>query len=61
MIYNDLATGNKSDLILAHQLDGEWMADYHGVPGVFRKDRVSTTLATIKARNALPPNAGCSL
>ncbi len=45
-------TGKKSEVILSCQLDGEWVARFHGLPGVFRKDRVTTTLATIKRINA---------
>ncbi len=45
-------TGKKSEVIYANQLDGEWVAAFHGLPGVFRKDRVITTLATIKRINA---------
>jgi len=41
-------TGAKSDLILANQLDGEWMVRLHGLPGVFNTDRVKTTLDTVK-------------
>jgi hypothetical protein len=29
-------------------LDGDWMAKYHGLPGVFRTDRASKTLEKIK-------------
>ncbi len=50
LIYLDPASGKKSDLILAHQLDGEWMADFHGVPGVFPPDHAAKTLATIKSK-----------
>lgn len=50
LIYRDPASGKKSDLILAHQLDGEWIADFHGVPGVFPPEHVAITLATIKRK-----------
>ncbi len=29
-------TGKKSDDVMGYQLDGEWAARYHGLPGVFR-------------------------
>jgi hypothetical protein len=32
---------------MGYALDGEWMARQHGLPGVFRPDRVVTTLETI--------------
>jgi len=49
--YYEPTTGKKSDLILAYQLDGEWMARAQGLAGVFRSDRVKTTLETIKQTN----------
>lgn len=48
LFYNELETGRKSDMVAAFQLDGEWMAAFHGLAGVFRPDRVAATLATIK-------------
>lgn len=54
-------TGKKSDDVMGYQLDGEWAAVYHGVPGVFRPDRVTTALATIKRCNiALTPEVGAA-
>ena len=50
--------GEKCDHVLSHQLDGEWIADLHGVPGVFRKERIDQTLATIKRLNAPLTTAG---
>ncbi|MBI2842646.1 MAG: hypothetical protein HYX78_04535 [Armatimonadetes bacterium] len=44
-------TGKKSDLVFAYQLDGQWVTLFHGLPGVFREDRVKTTLDTIKKSN----------
>lgn len=38
----------KSDLVFGYQLDGDWMAKYHGLPGVFRTDRADVTLKKIK-------------
>jgi non-lysosomal glucosylceramidase len=46
----DAASGSQSDLILAYQLDGEWLSDLHGLPGVFQKDRLDKTLRTIRTR-----------
>jgi uncharacterized protein (DUF608 family) len=54
-------TGKKSDDIMAYQLDGQWAARFHGLPGVFRADRVQVTLETIKRSNiALTPNVGAA-
>jgi uncharacterized protein (DUF608 family) len=48
LAFNEPKTGKKSDDIFAYQLDGEWMARFHGLPGVFRPDHVRKTLQTIK-------------
>ena len=48
MLFNELESGKQSDVVMAHQLDGEWMALFHGLEGVFRADRVATTLDTLK-------------
>ena len=46
--YYEPEENKKSDLIFGYQLDGEWMTSYHGLPGVFQKDRVPVVLNTIK-------------
>jgi len=51
-------SGEKSDLVLSYQLDGEWMARFHGLPGVFPKERVKQTLTTIERLNAPLTTAG---
>ncbi|HWD18975.1 MAG TPA: GH116 family glycosyl-hydrolase [Verrucomicrobiae bacterium] len=57
----DPEAGRKSDDVMAYQLDGEWAARFHGLEGVFRPDRVQTTLATIKRCNvALTPEIGAA-
>ncbi len=54
-------TGKKSDVVMAYQLDGEWTARFHGLPGVFRDDRVKTTLETIKRCNIhITPEVGAA-
>jgi uncharacterized protein (DUF608 family) len=54
-------TGKKSDDVMGYQLDGEWAAVFHGLPGVFRSDRVKTTLETIERCNiALTPEVGAA-
>lgn len=50
----DPETGASSDLIFGYQLDGEWLARFHGLEGVFERERVAATLETIwKANVAL--------
>ncbi len=59
--YYEQETGKKSDDVMGYQLDGEWAAVYHGLPGVFRADRVKTTLETIRRCNiALTPEVGAA-
>lgn len=48
LAYYEPETGKKSDLVFGYQLDGEWMAEYHGLPGVFSRDRVPIVLKKIK-------------
>ncbi len=47
----DTGTGKKSEDLHAFQLDGEYLTSSHGLPGVFRSDRVKTALDTIKRLN----------
>jgi uncharacterized protein (DUF608 family) len=51
-------TGAANDLVLAYQLDGDWMAYLHGLPGVFRPDRARRTLDTIRRLNAGTAHGG---
>jgi uncharacterized protein (DUF608 family) len=60
LLYNEPATGRKSDHIFGYQLDGHWMAKFHGLPGVFRDDRVKITLETIKNTCAAVSPAGAA-
>jgi uncharacterized protein (DUF608 family) len=53
-LYNEFKSGKKSDVVMGCQLDGEWTARFHGLPGVFPPDRVQATLATIAKANADP-------
>jgi len=48
LAYNDPRAGLKSDDVFVYQLDGEWMARFHGLREVFRPARVKTALATIR-------------
>jgi len=60
LTYWEPESGKKSDLVFGYQLDGEWMAKFHGLPGVFRADRVKTTLETIKRANAALSKSGAA-
>ena len=44
-------TGARSDDVISCQLDGQWAAKNHGLPDVYRADRVKEALATIKRCN----------
>jgi uncharacterized protein (DUF608 family) len=57
LLYNELETGRKSDVIMGCQLDGEWMARSHGLESVFMPERVKTTLATLARTNVYPHGA----
>ena len=45
--YWEPETSKKCDQIFAFQLDGQWITEFHGLPGVFQSDRVKTTLARL--------------
>jgi uncharacterized protein (DUF608 family) len=54
LLYHELNSGKKSDVLMSCQLDGEWISRFHGLPGVFPADRVKTTLATMAKVSADP-------
>jgi uncharacterized protein (DUF608 family) len=45
---NEPETGKKSDTIMANQIDGDWANAFHGLPNIFRADRLQKALATFK-------------
>jgi uncharacterized protein (DUF608 family) len=49
--YYEESTGRRSDAVMGYQLDGEWIAAFHGLPGVFRADRVPVVLDTLRRCN----------
>jgi uncharacterized protein (DUF608 family) len=49
--YYDDFTGEKSDALMGYQLDGEWAARFHGLEGVFHKERVPIVLKTIREKS----------
>jgi len=60
--YYEPATGRRSDHIFGYQLDGHWMAKFHGLPGVFKDDHVKITLETIKHTcAAISPSGAANL
>ncbi len=58
--FNEPETGNKSDLVFGYQLDGQWVADWHGVPGVFPQERVQATLDTLRKANCALSQSGAT-
>jgi uncharacterized protein (DUF608 family) len=59
--YYEKETGKKSDAVMSCQFDGEWTAVVHGLPGVFKPERIKTTLQTIKSCNVkLAPDVGAT-
>jgi len=59
--FSEPETGKLSDDVMGYQLDGEWAARFHGLPGVFDPQRLPVTLATIRRCNAaLTPKLGAA-
>lgn len=59
--FYDKEQGKLSDDVMAYQLDGEWMAEFHGVSPILDPDRVKRTLQTIRRCNiALTPDIGAA-
>ena len=46
--YWEPQTGRRSDLVMANQLDGQWMAAMAGLDGVFAPERIQTVLQTVR-------------
>ena len=54
-------SSRRSEQVFAYQLDGEWVADFHGLEGgVFPKDRIDIVLETIKRCNVAMNATGAS-
>ena len=47
-----LRQAKRSDRIFSCQLDGDWIAAFHGLSPIFREDRAKKTWATIAAKNS---------
>ena len=56
--FNEPETGSVSDFLFGYQLDGEWIADWHGVPSVFPKNRVDPVLEKIRNINCALSQSG---
>jgi uncharacterized protein (DUF608 family) len=61
VLFNEPETGKRSEVILAHQLDGEWIARFHGLPGVFQAERVETVLQTLKRTSLTQAACGAAV
>jgi uncharacterized protein (DUF608 family) len=46
--YYEPESGKKSGTIMANQIDGDWANRFHGLPNIFRSDRLAKVLETIK-------------
>jgi uncharacterized protein (DUF608 family) len=46
--YWDKSTGERSDLIMSSQLDGQWMTDLYGLPPAFDRQQAATALETVR-------------
>ena len=60
MLYHESATGKRSNIVMAYQLDGEWIARFHGLEGVFDYEHVKRTLSTIRRTCTTVTNAGAA-
>jgi len=60
LLYNEPKTGRRSDLVFGYQLDGDWIAKFHGLPGVFRPERAQSALDTIARINAVVTRFGAA-
>ena len=51
-------TSTRSDYIFGYQLDGQWMADWHGLPAILPMECIKTTLQTIRENNCRLSQSG---
>lgn len=56
--FREPETDSSSALVFGYQLDGQWIARWHGTAGVFPPDRVATTLDTIRTINCALSQSG---
>jgi len=58
--FHEPETGTKSDLVFGYQLDGQWIADFHGVGRAFPAERATTVLDTIARCNVAVSKTGAA-
>ena len=51
---------NRSDLLFAYQLDGQWITDHHGLPSALPKNRVQKVLERIAEYNMRLSRSGAT-
>jgi uncharacterized protein (DUF608 family) len=56
--FNEPETKTTSEYVFGYQLDGQWMADFHGNPPVFPRPRAAVTLDTIRRVNCALSQSG---
>jgi uncharacterized protein (DUF608 family) len=60
LLFSEPESGKHSDWVFGYQLDGQWVADFHGLPGVFQPERVQKTLETITRCNVALSRTGAT-
>jgi non-lysosomal glucosylceramidase len=60
MLFHELETQKRSDIVMSYVFDGEWMALSHGLDGVFQRDRVETMLKKIEETAITAADFGAS-
>jgi len=48
MLYKHEVLKKENDTIMSNQFHGEWNNDFHGLPGIYRKERLDRALGVIK-------------
>ena len=56
--FHEPETDTRSDLVFAYQLDGQWVARFHGTSDAFPADRASAILETIRRCNVALSQTG---
>lgn len=58
LTYREPECDNKSELVFANQLDGQFIAKFHGLPGIFIPERVGSALGMIRKCNVALSKSG---
>jgi uncharacterized protein (DUF608 family) len=56
--FHEPETDSRSDLVFGYQLDGDWMAKFHGTEAAFPAERAKTVLETIRRCNVALSRTG---